>query len=258
MKPNPVTFLKKWQSARNRKSAVKNKESGADIPILHFHQVGIEEGTPHPSLYLSRKNFERCIRWLASRGYQCVSLSKAVEIIRNPAVHKQKYAVITFDDGYEGVYTEAFQVLQQHQWSATIFLVADKVNAPAHTSFPYLRSPQLKEMARYGIEMGSHSYHHQDLTTFSDAQVLKKEIQDSKFRLEDILGSEIRHFCYPQGKWNESLEVLVRKAGYQSACSTDLGRWHEEQDLFRLKRISVPYRQNLPQFLYRLEILSWV
>jgi peptidoglycan/xylan/chitin deacetylase (PgdA/CDA1 family) len=258
MRPNPVTFLKNWKSAQKRKSAVKTKERGADIPIFHFHQIGKEEDTPHPSLYLSRKNFERCIRCLASRGYQCVSLSKAVEIIRNPAAHKQKYAVITFDDGYEGVYTEAFQVLHRHEWSATIFLVADKVNAPAHTSFPYLRSPQLKEMIRYGFEMGSHSYHHQDLTSLEGSEALKKEIQDSKFRLEDIVGNEVRHFCYPQGKWNEPIETLVRRAGYQSACSTDLGRWHEEQDLFHLKRISIPYRQSLPQFLYRLEVLSWV
>jgi peptidoglycan/xylan/chitin deacetylase (PgdA/CDA1 family) len=224
-----------------------------DIPILSFHQVGRAKESAPPSIYIDVQNFEARLRWMKGWRYHFISLSEAVEMMQGHRAYEPKSAVITFDDGYDGVYAEAFPVLKKYACKATVFLIADTLEKPQITSFPCLSIPHIREMSDYGIEIGSHSMTHADLTKVPAAG-LQNEINGSQKKIEALCGIKPRHFCYPYGKYNAGVEKAVLEAGYKSACSTVFGRKHRSGELFKLKRISVPNKQNWLQFFYRMEM----
>src|SRR5262245_20435570 len=95
-------------------------QAGVDVPIFCYHQIGQEEETRFPSIYLSRRDFERQIAWLAGRGYTFLSLSDLTQLIQQDLQPSGKCCILTFDDGYEGVYQHAFPILQKYHCRATV------------------------------------------------------------------------------------------------------------------------------------------
>ena len=72
------------------------------------------------------------------------------------------------------------------------------------------------------FEIGAHSLNHLDLTKVSSAQA-KREIEDSKTYLEDLLGHSIPMFCYPYGRYNEVIKKMVKDSGFIAARTCDPG-----------------------------------
>ena len=76
---------------------------------------------------------------------------------------------------------------------------------------------QLRIMVSEGLcSVGSHGVSHSAMPSLSkeDAQM---EMQQSKCRLKEMLGVEIRHFSYPYSKFNDATNQCVWKSGYQTA-----------------------------------------
>ncbi len=85
--------------------------------------------------------------------------------------------------------------------------------------FPALPKAQMMVLRRMGMEIGSHTVSHPQLTKLDD-QAARAELVDSKKELEDILGAPVTAFCYPYGKFNRRLSELVQESGYQLARTT--------------------------------------
>ena len=92
---------------------------------------------------------------------------------------------------------------------------------------PVLSAPQIRDLASE-FEIGGHTIHHLRLDQVSE-QVADAEIHESKKWLADVIGREIRSFCYPAGKYTRASVEMVRKAGFTFArtvqlLKTDCGR----------------------------------
>jgi peptidoglycan/xylan/chitin deacetylase (PgdA/CDA1 family) len=94
----------------------------------------------------------------------------------------------------------------------------------------------LGEWIDAGHEIGSHGLTHRDLTTLP-LEEARREIVESKMRLEESFGQPIRHFCYPYGGWNEAVRAMVQEAGYETATSTISEINTATTDAFLLRRI---------------------
>jgi peptidoglycan/xylan/chitin deacetylase (PgdA/CDA1 family) len=66
---------------------------------------------------------------LHESGYQTLSLLEAVDCLSLGAPFPDRSLVITFDDGYQTVYEEAFPALQRYSLSATVFLTVGETGA---------------------------------------------------------------------------------------------------------------------------------
>lgn len=111
----------------------------------------------------------------------------------------------------------------------------------APEAFPSMMTyDQLRDLTRYGHIVGSHTMTHPNLAYVS-AENAKLELTESKKRLEQQLGSQIRHFSYPcpalSPHWNDFSVDATRKAGYETAVTTDWGLTRVGDDLLRLKRV---------------------
>jgi peptidoglycan/xylan/chitin deacetylase (PgdA/CDA1 family) len=224
------------------------------LPILAFHRVTKGGVTPDPlRLCTSTRHLERILRYLRDHQYRFVSLEKALEAYWAGRPLGARYVCLTFDDGYEDFYVNAFPLLQEYKGSATVFLVTDCIGATnrwdeAHnlTPVPTLSRTQILELDSHGVEFGSHSASHRRLTSLRREE-RAREIGGSKEALEQLLGHEVRFFCYPHGDHNKEVCDEVRDAGYAGGCGIEQAT-HEP---FLLHRIDVSHT-NWPATLFRL------
>jgi peptidoglycan/xylan/chitin deacetylase (PgdA/CDA1 family) len=94
-------------------------------------------------------------------------------------------------------------------------VVTDFVGQPGYMSWE-----QLAAMRDAGMEIGSHTISHPDLTTL-DAAELQRQVAGSKAELEARLGVRVVSFCYPSGHYGPDTVAAVRDAGYESATTTN-------------------------------------
>jgi len=71
-------------------------------------------------------------------------------------------------------------------------------------------------------EIGAHTITHTDLRTL-DIKKMEYEIRESKIWLEQILGIDIKMFCYPSGFYNASATSIVKENNFLGARTTKIG-----------------------------------
>ncbi len=214
---------------------------------LMYHAI-----TDHPWPWaISLDKFRRQLGFLHEHGYSTVTVS---ELEDHPAA--LPYVALTFDDGYADNLA-AIEALCALGMRATWFVVTGSLGRkpawedPGRPPVKLLSAADLREMHRAGMEIGSHTVSHRDLTTLTPAQ-LKRELRDSRLFLEDILGASVTSFAYPYGCWNETVESAVREAGYRRACTTRTGWALLDQNPFQIRRLTIHNRDNLGTFARKL------
>lgn len=215
------------------------------IPILMYHQIDTppEKGTPMRGLTVAPASFRRQMALLSALGYRGLSMRDLEPYL----IGKQSGRVfgITFDDGYRNNLEQALPVLQRYRFTATCYGVSALPGGTNHWDAeigvpqkPLMNDNDWRQWLVAGMDIGSHTRNHVDLTTLDDTAALA-EIQESKNEFEQRLGSEVRHFCYPYGRFSEHHQQMVREAGYITATTTRRGRVAENDDSFTLRRVLV-------------------
>jgi peptidoglycan/xylan/chitin deacetylase (PgdA/CDA1 family) len=200
--------------------------------------------------------FDWQMRWLYVNRFQVVPLSCIVKHLKNGHSLPVRTVAVTFDDGFEGVYTHAFPTLARYGFTGTVFLVAeycgrhnDWPGQPLSVPrLPLLNWSEINEMDRYGLEFGGHTFDHPRLDRLTPA-ALERQVVGSKTYIEERLGNAVSLFAYPYGRQSKKVIAAARRA-YSGACTTRLGIVTQDSDPFALARIDVHYIQH-PQ-LFRL------
>nr|HID58526.1 polysaccharide deacetylase family protein [Desulfobacterales bacterium] len=230
------------------------------LPILMYHMISDDVSETHlPKLRVSEKRFRSQMSCLASYGYQTITLSEWLDYRCGKRKIPTKAIVITFDDGYKNFYTTAWPVLNQYGFSAVVFLVTNCIGGTnlwdrrkGEPEEPLLSEKEIKELAQQGVEFGSHSHYHEDLTMVSEPE-LHKDLTLSKRILGEILGKDIISFSYPFGKHNSLVRKIVDRVGFKMACTTHPGKNSKAADPLQLRRIIVKRKDTLLDFRLKLK-----
>lgn len=230
------------------------------VPILMYHMVSDDiVGTRLPKLRVSPKKFRAQMAYLKDRGYHSITIKEWLDSRHGKGVCPSKPIIITFDDGYRNFYTSAWPILESHDFKAVVFLVTKYIGGvnswdqeKGEPEEPLLNAEEIKDLALSGVEFGSHSHTHQDLTQLPLSAV-ESDVRASRSVLGGALGNEIIVFSYPYGKENEKIRWAVREAGFQAACVIHHGDNDEAVDPFQLKRIIIKRNDNLLDFKIKLK-----
>src|ERR1035441_9034507 len=87
-------------------------------------------------------------------------------------------------------------------------------------SWPLMSADEVGKLAAAGIEIGSHSGTHIRLAGATAGQ-LAAEVGASRTALAELVGAEIRGFCYPCGSMDAAARRAVADAGYDYACAVE-------------------------------------
>jgi peptidoglycan/xylan/chitin deacetylase (PgdA/CDA1 family) len=202
------------------------------VPILMYHVIGPRPaGAPFPDLYVSRADFARQLRWLASHRYHAVTLRDVHEYWHGRLALPRKPIVLTFDDGYRGQFTIAGPLLRAREWPGVLNLEV------AHTVHGDLTPRMIRRLLADGWELASHTFTHPDLTAL-DARRLTREVAGSRRWLRRRFGVDVDFFCYPAGRYNRGVIAAVRASGYLGATTTVPGLARRASP-FTLSRIRI-------------------
>ena len=212
-----------------------------------YHRVGTTHNEWESRYCIPPDQFARHMRQLAKRGMHACSLTDFFAWLAGKTTLPEGSFLLTFDDGFMGVYEHAAPVLQELNWPATVFLVSrligkrdewTQVQNPSGATFPLLGVEHVREMRQIGFDFQSHTRLHPDLTTLSESD-LTEELAGSRKDLEDLLGEKVPYLAYPYGRLNEHVLHATRAAGYEAAFSTQPGFNRRDVDPFQVRRLDV-------------------
>jgi len=194
-----------------------NGYSRMKVPALLFHNVSPDPRGSAPGITISPDQFRELIAWLARSGYTGISARDWLNAQNGKAVLPRKPVVVTFDDGYASIAEYALPVLRSHGFHATVFVVTGLIgrtnewDTPRWRTLKLMDADELRFWATCGVEFGSHSVKHHDLTKLTLSE-LTHDIPSSCDELAGIVGGQIVSFAYPYGRHNETVRRVVSKS----------------------------------------------
>ena len=229
------------------------------IPILMYHSIeSMPKSTIMRSLHVPPRRFKFQMWALKVLGYKALSLKKLKPYLDGEK--SGKVVGITFDDGYQNNLVNAAPILVKYDFSATCYIVSKSIGSSntwdrdkGITQRPLMTESEIHEWINLGMDIGAHTKSHLDLTSITpeEAQI---EIEGCKLELEKTFNVSIADFCYPFGRFNELISVMVKNAGYLSATTMIRGRTDTNSNRFMLPRIPINHR-TLPH-LFLAKILT--
>jgi peptidoglycan/xylan/chitin deacetylase (PgdA/CDA1 family) len=212
------------------------------ITILSYHSID-DYGTP---LSVSPGLFRAHVSALAREGCPTFTMSEVSDHLALQLPFPPRAVAITFDDAFANVAEKAVPVLKRYGFSSTVYVITGMVGRTtrwtdrgvALPTLPIMSWEHVRELHVGGIEIGSHSVTHGFLTQYRRAS-LRREMAESRERLQEALGAPVAHFAYPQGDYNRLVVEAAREAGYTSAVTVDQGRASLESDPLILPRLLV-------------------
>lgn len=113
---------------------------------------------------------------------------------------------------------------------------------------------ELRELKATGHIVGSHTLTHPNLAHVSDDEGVRRELEESRRRIESELGSEVVHFSYPHPalnpQWSAKTIKMTESVGYKTAVTTTWGAVRAGANPLCLRRIGAPR----PEDRFRWEV----
>jgi hypothetical protein len=221
---------------------------GNHTPILTYHSISnnlFGQSHPYHQINTAPGVFSNQMRWLRSQGYQGIHLTDMLDQLA-AGKDMSKRVVITFDGGYRDFLTEGFEVMKQCGFTATVFLVTDRIRKTP-TRFEgvdYLTWHDVHELHAEGIRFGSRTVTHPDLRSMEPQQI-EYELGYSKEIIEQKLGEPIDCFSYPftfpeeDREFSRYIGDMLENEGFRCGVSSIIGRAHQRSNHFFLPRIPI-------------------
>lgn len=206
------------------------------IPVLCYHRI-----IPNPtsSYDLTPEQLEAHFQYLKTNGYQPITAAQFIEYQKKPVLFPPKPVVLTFDDGTKSHYTQVLPLLKKYGFKATFYIFT---NAMRGSKERWLRWDEVSEIAKAGMDIGSHTVSHPYLTSrdkMNEVEYqawLEKELFQSKQTLEEKVGVKVKTLAYPFGLYDRQVETTAIKAGYTGLFSINMGPNDPRDNPYRLKR----------------------
>lgn len=273
-------------------SASPTLATSADEPsltVISYHEIVDPKAALIPNYAVSPTMFVRHIDWLSNNGFNFVSVDQVIAAMRNERPLPPKAVLLTFDDGYQSVATNAWPMLQMLRipsvhavvtsWQEATDVVDFDGKAIPRTAF--MSWQQLRAMQASGlVEIASHSHDlHRGVignpqgnllpattTRLFDSSTREYESEKSfKRRLVTDLrrsasligqrtGRKPRVVVWPYGKYNVVAEDVARAEGILLGLTLEDGGNSSSTSPLRLRRILVESNMDIGDLRYAINV----
>ncbi len=184
------------------------------LVILQYHHV--DDSTPK-STSVSPELFEAHLDFIERNNFKVVSITELRDYLKKGSVPGGT-VIITFDDGYRSIYTEAYPRLKKRKWPFTVF-----INTQPHDEKNprYIQWDELREMAKNGATIANHSDTHPHMIRRGKDETAKawedwrgRQIDFAEKRIKKEIGKSHKLFAYPFGEYDRALQQMLERKGY--------------------------------------------
>lgn len=141
------------------------------LPVLMYHQL---HPTRRDALTVTPEQFESQLQFLQSAGYQPITCRQVIDHLDRGTPLPERCVLLTFDDGYVNNLELAYPLLARYGFKATIFLpvgLLGQTNRWDGGSEPLLSAEQLAGLDPLVIELGLHSFSHENYQQKTPAEI---------------------------------------------------------------------------------------
>ncbi len=186
------------------------------VQHLAFHKI--QSKFTYGVTNFSPNRFKHLIDFLSEKNFKFNPFSKTLN--RNFKAGDKPELVLTFDDGYAHLLEILPEIINEYDIKPLIFIPTDHIGKDNSWDYSYhfqkdrhFNVSEIKQLAELGIEFGTHSHFHNDLTALSSKE-LKEQLLKSKHILEDIISKEVNTISYPFGRVNVKVTEIAKELGF--------------------------------------------
>ena len=225
-------------------------EKNLQIPVFVYHDIVEDESQiEYDYMQTTAKQFEKQITGLMKLGYKPISYEDLVAYKNGEKAIPKWSFLITFDDGYTGVYKYAFEIAKNYNIPMTSFEISDTVGIPGYYTWDEAR--EMKESGLMSIYL--HGYTHIEY----DKETPERVLSDTNKAQEDLqnqLGDNniLKVFTYPYGLSTNEERSLLWQAGYIQNLTDNRINLSDRLDLSGLHR-SYPLNNSVLKILLKIQ-----
>ena len=193
-------------------------DDGIRVAVLGYHDFS--ETAPETAMRIRTSKFRAQMETIRQLGISVISMADFTAWKNGEKSIPEKSIVLTFDDGWKSVYTDAFPILKEFAYPYTLFLYKNYVDGGGKA----LTTAMIEEMRAAGANIGSHSVSHPFPIAVKNqrkkgpqayAEYLRKEMGSSKEFLESKFQASVTSYAYPGGFFTEEMVTMGQEFGYQ-------------------------------------------
>jgi peptidoglycan/xylan/chitin deacetylase (PgdA/CDA1 family) len=124
---------------------------------------------------------------------------------------------ITFDDGNASDARYALPSLVRHGLRGAFFVVAGRLDQPGSLS-----RPEVRELVRAGMSVGSHGLEHRPWRSVTDEE-LESELGEAAEIIAATTGQPVREVACPFGSYDRRVLTAIRHHGFDRVYTVDGG-----------------------------------
>lgn len=215
---NTTTTTLEQNAPQSADAPAPPKNDGVRVTILGYHDFSSKKKAS--AMLIPTEKFRKQMQAIKDLGMNVITLDDFMAWKRGEKTLPDKSILITMDDGWKSVYTEAYPILKEFGFPFTIFLYTNYVDGGGSA----LTSPMIKEMMQHGCTIGSHSVSHPYPSKIKSYQkkgaeifskYLRSEMADSKKILESKFKQPVTTYAYPGGYVTPEMLPVATESGYK-------------------------------------------
>ncbi len=208
-------------------------EKNIEIPIFLYHDIVEEkEQIVYDYMQTDKETFEKQIKGLLKLNYRVISYEELIKYKNGEIALPKRVCLIDFDDGYEGNYKVAYEIIKKYNIPVNIYIVNNCIGTTG-----YMNWEQLEQLDKSGlVTINTHSSNHNNFNTLNKNEAVQDVVNAHK-QIEQKLGhTQIKVFTYPCGLYKEEIiDGLEKEEFIQNLTDNKINK-SKTLDLSRLHR----------------------
>lgn len=215
------------------------------VNVIYYHDIVTGEG--NGAQQTNVEMFKKQMKYIAENGYKTITFD---DIENGEDISfKDKYVLITFDDGWRSNYSEIFDFMKEKNIKYNIFLAVGEISNNAD----YLTWEQIREMHNSGlVGFGAHTYSHVSMKDIGEIDT-KKEIDVANEKIFAEVGVYPTDFCYPYGHFTQkSNTFLLENTKYKRIYTSEHDFSYNVGEKIIFARSSINNSEDFRTFINKL------
>ncbi len=211
------------------------------VAVLGYHNFS--DTKPVTDMLMRTSEFREQMEYIRKAGLTVISMQEFLEWRFGARELPAECVLITLDDGWRSVYTDAYPILKEYGYPFTVFLYTSYLSGRGSS----MNHAMIREMQQHGATVGSHSVNHlypkqwkakQAEGDEAYAALVDRELGDSHEKLSTLFGP-INTYCYPGGYVTQPMLDRLPGYGYVAAFTVIPGKVTSSEDPWQIHRYMI-------------------